>query len=233
MKFHPYLKTPLAIVLLMAWGCKMPPPDDKKGELRVKHNYIVLLDLSDRLIVQENQPARDKQIIKELYTLFEQKVKKELYIKSRDEIKVVIAPQLGAGLRRDVFEDRLYVNMKSIGNVFRKSHEVERRKNFIANVDTLYDNAVFSKTPEDYHGADIWKYFYEDLKTDYSRDPLTENYLFILTDGYPIVGHNQNKLLEVKNEFPDLNIVLLEASPREKDMEWDRIMGVWAEWFQK
>jgi hypothetical protein len=236
MKSYRHLKisiTPFAIVLFLAWGCKMPPPDERKGELRVKHNYIVLLDLSDRLIVQENQPARDKQIIRELYSLFERKVKKELYLKSRDEIKVVIAPQLGAGLRRDVFEDRLYINMKTIGNVYRKSHEEERRKAFYANVDTLYRNAVFSRSPHDYHGADIWKYFYEDLKTDYSKDPQTENYLFILTDGYPIVGHNQNKLLQVKNEFPDLNIVLLEASPRETDMEWDRIMGVWEEWFRK
>ena len=50
---------------------------------------------------------------------------------------------------------------------------------------------MFSKTPEDYHGADIWKYFYEDLKVDYSTDTLTENYLFIITDGYPIVGKQQ------------------------------------------
>ena len=144
-----------------------------------------------------------------------------------------MAPQLGAGIRRDVFEDRLYVNMKNIKNVFRKLKEEERRKNFYANLDTLYSNAVFSKKPEEYNGADIWKYFYEDLKMDYSKDPLTENYLFILTDGYPIVGHNQNKLLGVRNDFPNLQIVLLEASPREKDMEWDHIMRNWEDWFNR
>ena len=192
-----------------------------------------MLDLSDRLIVQDDQPERDKKIIKQLYALFEEKVKRELYIKSRDEIKVVIAPQRGSRLNTEVYEDRLYVNMQNIKNIFRKGKEEERRNNFHANLDTLYREAVFSKRPENYYGADIWKYFYEDLKVDYVQDTLTENYLFILTDGYPIVGKNQNKLREINNEFPSLHIVLLEAAPRDKDMEWDRIMGIWEDWFNK
>lgn len=218
-----------AIALLGA--CSMPAPEKKEKELRVKHNYIVLLDLSDRLIVQANQPDRDKQIIRSLYSVFEQKVKSDLYIKSRDEIKVVMAPQRGSGVARDVFEDRLYINMENVSNVYRKAKEEERREHFYANVDTLYKQAVFSSEPNDYYGADIWKYFHEDLKHDYSRDTLTKNYLFILTDGYPIVG-DQSKLLSVKNEFPDLEIVLLEAAPRDKDLEWDRIMQLWEDWFK-
>lgn len=222
--------TVFALMLFLA-GCKLPAPEKKEKVERVKHNYIVLLDLSDRLIIQDNQPERDKKIIENLYGLFEEKVKKDLYIKSGDEIKVVIAPQRGARLKRDDFEDRLYVNMDNIPNVYRKSREDTRREAFLANVDTLYHNAVFSNNRKDYFGADIWKYFYEDLRVDYEDDPNTENFLFILTDGYPIVGHNQNKLLDVKNEFPDLQIVLIEASPRDKDMEWDHVMGIWQEWF--
>jgi hypothetical protein len=212
-------------------SCTLPAPEKKTASPRVKHNYIVLLDLSDRLIVQQNQPQRDKQIIRSLYNAFESKVKKDLYIRSRDEFRVVIAPQLGGEVRRDDFEDRLYVNMNNISNVYRKLNEEERRSAFEANLDTLYRKAVFSHVPEQYHGADIWKYFHEDLKVDYSRDTLTENFLIIITDGYPIVGHNRNKLLEVKNEFPDLKIALVEAAPREKDMEWDRMMLTWQEWF--
>lgn len=221
----------IAVVALGLGGCKLPTPEKKAEAPRIKHNYIVLLDLSDRLIVQDNQPARDKELIRNLYSVFEEKVRKDLYIKSGDEIKVVIAPQRGSGLRRDVFEDRLYVNMNSIQNVYRKTKEEERREAFFANLDTLYSQAVFSNQREDYHGADIWKYFYEDLGVDYTDDPNTKNYLFILTDGYPIVGHNQNKLLQVRNEFPDLHIVLLEAAPRDKDMEWDHVMEVWQDWF--
>lgn len=224
-------KTFVLAMITLLFGCKLPAPEKKAQTPRVKQNYIVLLDLSDRLIVQENQANRDKQLIKDLYSLFEENVRNNLYIKSEDEIKVVMAPQRGAALRRDVFEDRLYVNMSNIKKVYRKTQEDERKQNFYANVDTLYQHAVFSQNREDYNGADIWKYFYEDLATDYVYDENAENYLFILTDGYPIVGHNQNKLLQVKNEFPDLHIVLLEASPRDKDMEWDRVMGIWQDWF--
>lgn len=218
--------------ILFLAGCTMPSPKEKK-KIAVKHNYIVLLDLSDRLIIQENQPERDREIIKELYSLYEDRVKKNLYIKSRDEIKVVIAPQKGSQLKTEVFEDELYVNMDNIKNIYRKPKEKSRRDAFFGNVDTLYEKAVFSKNPESYNGADIWKYFYEDLKVDYAKDTLTENFLFILTDGYPIVGKTQVKLQDVKDKFPDLNIVLIEAAPREKDLEWDRIMTVWEEWFDK
>ncbi|HTJ49875.1 MAG TPA: caspase family protein [Cyclobacteriaceae bacterium] len=224
------LAIPWIGIALLAVACKMPSPEKKKNELHVKHNYIILLDLSDRLIMQNDQPARDTQIIKDLYSIFEEKVKKELYIKSRDEIRVVIAPQLGTDLNNDVFEDRLYVNMGNVNHVLRKSMEDDRRKDFFSNLDTLYNRAVFSQRSEDYYGADIWKYFYEDLKTDYSNDTLTQNFLFILTDGYPIVGQ-QSKLLKVKNEFPNLEVVLVEAAPRERDLEWDHIMSIWEDWF--
>lgn len=224
----------VVIVLLSLGSCKLPtPPEKKSREAIAKHNYIILLDLSDRLIIQDNQPERDKEIIRTLYTMFEEKVKKELYIKSRDEIKVVMAPQRGSGVKRDIFEDRLYVNMENVDNIYKRAKEEERKNNFYANLDTLYTKAVFSKSSDDYYGADIWKYFYEDLKNDFVKDEHTENYLFILTDGYPIVGQKSNKLLEVKDEFPGLNIVLLEAAPRDQDMEWDRIMAVWEQWFNK
>ncbi|MEQ9375726.1 MAG: hypothetical protein RIG68_11140 [Imperialibacter sp.] len=229
-----YQQTGLAMLFLgigLVSACSVPPKEE--SPMTVKHNYIVLLDLSDRLIVQQNQPERDKEIIDHIYSLFEKKVKSALYVKSRDEFKVVVAPQLGSRVRTDIFEDRLYVDMENIPMVHRKRNEAERKTAFEANIDSLYKEAIFSSNPEDYHGADIWKYFYEDLKVDYSRDTLTENYLFILTDGYPIVGKDQVKLREVKDQFPDLNIVLLEASPREKDMEWDRIMTVWEDWFDK
>ena len=221
------------IILAFQFGCNLPDQKERSRRINVKHNYIVLLDLSDRLIVQENQPERDKEIIKELYRIYEERVRRNLYIKSRDEIKVVIAPQKGSQLRREEFEDRLYVNMDNIKNVYRKPKEDVRRAAFYSNVDTLYEKAVFSRNPKSYQGADIWKYFYEDLKVDYVSDTLAENYLFILTDGYPIVGKTKVKLKEVKNKFPDLYIVLVEAAPRERDMEWDRIMAIWEDWFEE
>jgi len=218
--------------IVMLISCSFPRPKEAR-QMRVKNNFIVLLDLSDRIIVQPNQAARDKEIIQHIYQMFEQNVKENLYIKSRDEIKVVIAPQRGADLPTDEIEDRLYINMDNISIVYRKSKEEERRGNFMAVLDTLYRNAIFSDDPKDFYGADIWKYFYEDLKYDYVSDTLTRNYLFILTDGYPIVGKNPNKLQPIRARFPDLHVVVVEAAPREKDLEWDRIMDRWSEWFDE
>jgi hypothetical protein len=233
MKTGKYTSGVVLFVLLISLTLCKPPAPKETNVLRVKNNFIVLLDLSDRIIVQPNQLERDKEIIHHIYDAFENIVRENLYIKSRDEIKVVIAPQKGAGLPAEIFEDKLYVNMDNINLVYRKSKEKERRAEYLAYIDTLYNEAIFSSNPEDYYGADIWKYFYEDLKYDYVSDTLTKNYLFILTDGYPIVGNNPNKLQPINQRFPDLHVVIVEAAPRDKDLEWDRIMERWGEWFNK
>jgi hypothetical protein len=233
MKREIYLSIIITGLLFMGLTtCKPPAPREAK-QLRIKNNFIVLLDLSDRIIVQPDQPERDKEIIRSIYNLFEKHVQENLYIKSRDEIKVVIAPQRGSNLPTEIFEDRLYINMDKINIIYRKSKEDERKSTYLANIDTLYQEARFSSDPEDYYGADIWKYFYEDLGYDYVSDTLTKNYLFILTDGYPIVGKNSNKLQPINERYPNLHVVLVEAAPRDKDMEWDRIMERWSEWFNE
>ncbi len=221
---------PVIIALMLLASC-MPPQEEKELPTPVKHNYIILLDLSDRLIVQDNQPERDKELIKQIYTIFEEQVKSQLYLRSRDEIRVVIAPQRGADLRNEVYEDSLYTNMENIPGVLRRKTEEDRRAIFYRNLDELYDQAVFSNNPKDFYGADIWKYFYENLKVDYVTDTLTQNFLFLFTDGYPIVGKDLTKLQSVKEPYPDLKVVLIEAAPRDKDLEWDRVIELWEEWF--
>ena len=221
---------PVTMVMLLLVSC-MPPPEEKEISTPVKHNYIILLDLSDRLIVQDNQPERDKELIRHLYTLFEERVRKHLYLRSRDEIKVVIAHQRGADLKSEIYEDSLYIDIENVPAVLRRKQEKERRSIFFDNLDKLYDQAVFSNNPKDFYGADIWRYFYEDLKVDYVSDTLTQNYLFLFTDGYPIVGKDLTKLQTVKEDYPDLKIILIEAAPRDKDMEWDRVVDLWEEWF--
>jgi hypothetical protein len=221
---------PVILVMLLLASC-MPPQEEKPVPTPVKLNYIILLDLSDRLIVQDNQPERDKELIKHIYNIFEDRVRSQLYLRSRDEIRVVIAHQRGAGLQSEVYEDSLYTNMDNIPGVLRRKTEEKRRTTFYNNLDKLYDQAVFSKNPKDFYGADIWRYFYEDLKVDYVSDTLTQNFLIMFTDGYPIVGRDLTKLQSVNEKYPDLKVILIEAAPRDKDMEWDRVMELWEEWF--
>jgi hypothetical protein len=222
---------PIALVMLFLASC-MPPRENKEITVPVKYNYIILLDLSDRLIVQDDQPERDKELIRHIYTLFEDRVRNNLYLRSRDEIRVVIAPQRGAGLKSEIYEDSLYIDMENIPAVLRRKQEEKRRAIFFSNLDKLYEQAVFSSNPKDFYGADIWKYFYEDLKVDYISDTLTRNFLILVTDGYPIVGKDLSKLQPVREEYPDMKIILLEAAPRDRDMEWDRVIALWEDWFK-
>ena len=46
------------------------------------------------------------------------------------------------------------------------------------------------------------------------------------------MGKDLTKLQKVKEEYPDLSIILIEAAPRDKDLEWDRVMELWEEWFK-
>jgi len=227
-QFHIYI--PVFMILLLLASC-MPPQEEKAIPTPVKYNYIILLDLSDRLIVQDNQPERDKELIKQIYTLYEERIREQLYLRSRDEIRVVIAHQRGANLKSEVYEDSLYTNMENIPGVLRRKTEEKRRLVFQNNLDKLYDQAVFSSNPKDFYGADIWRYFYEDLKVDYVTDTLTQNFLFLFTDGYPIVGKDLSKLQTVKEKYPYLKVILMEAAPRDKDMEWDRVIALWEKWF--
>lgn len=222
---------PVFLVILLLASC-MPIQEQKEVSPAVKHNYIILLDLSDRLIVQDNQPERDKELIKYIYTQFEERVRNQLYLRARDEIRVVIAPQRGADLQNEIYEDSLYINIESIPAVLRRKKEEVRHSTFFNNVDKLYDQAVFSSNPKAYYGADIWKYFYEDLKVDYVSDSLTQNFLFLFTDGYPIVGKDLTKLQSVNQAYPDLKVILIEAAPRDKDLEWDRVNDLWEGWFK-
>ncbi|MBN1950419.1 MAG: hypothetical protein JW801_04395 [Bacteroidales bacterium] len=217
----------LLMTLMMA--CQMPAK--KKTEIPQKHNYIVLLDLSDRLIVQDDQPVRDKEIIRYLYKQFEEKVRKEFYIKSRDEISVVIAPQSYPRISRERYEELLRVNIGAIKDLQkRRSEEAQRRNTFSLALDELYSEAASHNKPEDYSGADIYKFFNEDLQTLYDPDPMTTNFLFILTDGYYWVK-SKDTLMDPGERFSNLQVALVEVSPWDKDEEWDRLQGVWEEWF--
>ncbi len=228
------LRNSIYIVLaVLIVSCQPPQQPEKKNTITPKKNIIVLLDLSDRLIVQPEQPERDKEVIKSIYNIFEEKVMHDLYIRSRDEIKVVIAPQRGAGLPIYKYEDKLYINMDNIPRVSRKPKEQERRELFHSYVDSLYQEAEYSSDPKKYFGADIWKYIYEDLGQDMSTDTLSENYLFILTDGYPVVGKDTAKLEPVNKTFPELEVILVEVAPRDKDLEMDRIMELWQQWLDE
>lgn len=194
-------------------------------------NVMVLLDLSDRLIVQANQPSRDKEIINHICSEMVWIIRDNGVDRSKEEIKIIIADQSSIPYSIMAYTDSLYFNMdKEIrGGIPAVKKTMVGR--FARNLDNLYKTAVYSDNPNEYAGANLARYFIRDLKNDVREDSLTRNLLFILTDGYVVVGHKSNAMLEIHRAFPDLEIMVLEIAPRSKDYESERIIESWDRWF--
>jgi hypothetical protein len=224
---------------LLLYGCPSDTTVDtslaKPKSSSKSHNYIVLLDLSDRIIKKNDQIERDKLIINHIYDSFEKSVRSNLFVKSKDQIKIVIAPQKGSKLDVSKFESDLYIKMQTIPLKDRKGLEKERKSKFISSVDNLYKEAKFSDNLNDYKGADIWKYFDEDLEKSIVDDSNFINHIFIITDGYMFISGKQAELakdwLSVNKKFKNIDAALLEATPKENiDYEWERIEKSWSKW---
>ena len=193
------------ILLAVAWlvsGCgefqqavkdaqkDIPPPP--------KDNYIVLLDLSDRILYNhQQQVSKDLSALQNIYAIFksnlESKDPTRLYYTVNDKLKVLIAPQhttpkslydMVGTLRVELASEQPNQKAKSVDST---------QKTFATVLPEVYKEAVISNNSNAYSGADIWRYFKEDLDDDLEKDG--QNTLFIVTDGYMD--------LDKKEERPD------------------------------
>ncbi|HYJ37341.1 MAG TPA: hypothetical protein VEV87_01945 [Chitinophagaceae bacterium] len=155
-----------------------PPPRD---------NYIILLDLSDRILENNQQQiSKDLTVIKNIYGMFKSNLNKKdpshLYYALNDKLKILIAPQKTTPGKLYEESGLLRVDL-SAEQPEKKSRLVqESEKTFNSIVPDVYRQALVSKHTSGYAGADIWKYFNEDLSDDLDKD--AQNTLFIITDGY-------------------------------------------------
>lgn len=147
-------------------------------------NYIVLLDLSDRLLTP-GQVSTDTALVRHLFARFSKKVlEKDLVIRSKDRFQVVIAPQQGVTYDPAQFMDALSVDLKAARNAAEKSAVFDRiDSQFAAELRRLYAAATRNRTsPADFAGCDLWRYFNEQLP--HVLVPEADNRLVVLTDGY-------------------------------------------------
>ncbi|HYF31829.1 MAG TPA: hypothetical protein VD993_11980 [Chitinophagaceae bacterium] len=154
------------------------PPIDK---------YIVLLDLSDRILYNnQQQVAKDLTVLKAIQAMFRANLNSKdpahLYYSVNDKLKVLIAPQRTTP--RKLYDDagQLRVELSSEEALKKAAVVDQSEKTFSSVLPELYKQAIISNNNADYVGADIWKYFDEDLSGDIDKD--ARNTLFIITDGY-------------------------------------------------
>jgi hypothetical protein len=233
-----YLKYIALFIALFIISCEIPSDE---GNIS-KNNILIVLDLSDRLskqIDQEPQVNRDKEIIQYIYKMFDAKVRDAAFVGSRDEIKVVLAPQKDSP--NGVADlNNLRVNMEKISIGERRNDSIPR-KSFIFHLNELYKYA-YRPDLADYKGADIWQYFDEDAegdlyKGDVAKCDTVNNYVFVITDGYMAVDGKQGSDAKdwqicTKKMPTNTKIMLLELTPTANDGEYDRLKGLWTRWFQ-
>lgn len=175
-----YLRSFTVWLFVMLAGCAV-------AQKPAPHNYVVLLDLSDRLLAP-GQAERDQALILDVFGRFEQAVRRNLIINSQDCFRVVLAPQVGTSYRPDQVMELLYLDM--VGPIAGKRQRLDKFKAELSGrLTQLYQQATTGKShSSDYPGCDIWQYFNEHLPSDL---PAThKNMLVVLTDGYFDFEHN-------------------------------------------
>ena len=214
----------ILLASLLALGCnefqqavkeaknEAPPPP--------KDNYIVLLDLSDRILLNnQEQIAKDLTAIRNVYAMFKTNLNKKdpshLYYGLNDKLKILIAPQKTTPGKLYEESGLLRVDLSSEQPEKRSRLVQESEKTFNSILPDVYKQALVGKHTSDYAGADIWKYFNEDLTDDLDKD--AHNTLFILTDGYmdfeksedrPVLNNRYTSCAQIiKNlkSYPDWN----------------------------
>src|SRR3954463_6825729 len=184
----------LLITIMCAWvlsGCneiEEAVKDAKKdGSAPPKDNYMVLLDLSDRILYNNQQQVpKDIQVIQSIYAAFKSKLNAKdptrLYFTVNDKLKLMVAPQRTTANEVYDLAGNLRLALASAQPEQKAKMLEETEKNFNTFLPQIYKKAVISNNSTSYAGADIWKYFNEDLQDDLEKD--AQNTLFIITDGY-------------------------------------------------
>ena len=200
-------------LLLITLSCGGDEGDDPISKKEISpRNVIILLDLSDRLILNQNQIELDKQLIGSIAGIYLKTIKDTIvkYDKDfsliKDKFSVRIADQKNSIINKDQYENNLQFDFKSN----KKDNYKFILQEFVPllnnEIDKLYTEASLSKIPEEYSGADIWKFFNDDLEPMLDNSPNAKNYLIILTDGYLYFEDYKGKV-ESSNRRTDMKFL--------------------------
>lgn len=173
---------PILLLALVFTSCGEAPAPEQK----IRHNYVVLLDLSDRLLARADQAQRDQAVIRMIFDHFATKVRQERLIGSKDCFQVMVAPQKRMPLDPVHVQERFVVDMASLHIREKKSALRSMNEKLDSLLRLTYAEAIHSPRADDYEGADLWQVFNELLPAMARRDTedSVRNLLFVITDGY-------------------------------------------------
>jgi len=167
------------ILLILLFACNLFS-SQAQSEI-TKDNFVVILDLSDRLVA-EDQAETDIAMISAMANKFVKTATSKILFKSEDAFRVVIIPQQGSPLDAQKFQSLLHLDLGQTAMALRAKKLKEWEKQLPQTLAQLYKEARYSTTHADYYGVDIWQYFNEHLVDDLKST--ANNQLLVITDGY-------------------------------------------------
>lgn len=179
------------LLLFTSCGCE---------EIKVEKqavNYIVLLDLSDRILAPE-QLDKDFALIETTFKSFEKQARQNLVISSKDRFSIKIIPQKNSPLNVNHYEDLLQLYLDETEVAAKNKSLVSLSKALPTILENLKKDALYGKTSNAYFGVDIWAYLHDNgmslSKSGY------KNKILILTDGY-FDFESQAHVIQDKNQY--------------------------------
>ncbi len=145
-------------------------------------NYVILLDLSDRLLTNPNQTDIDTSAIRSVFEKFEADIKRHLVVKSKDKFSIRVIPQKNSTLPINSFENILTIDLANYSAADKLTRLNDFKTKLGTTIKMLYQQAYLGNKSSDYFGVDIWQYFKEQINTDIKEG--YENHIIVLTDGY-------------------------------------------------
>ncbi|HTE13228.1 MAG TPA: hypothetical protein VK645_19750 [Chitinophagaceae bacterium] len=249
----------MGLFFLMGCNTSDSSKDASKGVSQSpKDNYIVLLDLSDRILFDSlQQIPKDIEVVQSIYSIFKSKLNikdsSKKYYGITDKLKLLGAPNWFYAS----------VDLSAEQPAKREAIPDKMEKTFNALLPEIYKGVISGTSNTEYAGADIWKYFNEHLTDDLDKEG--QNTLFIVTDGYMNLNNTKEPpaqknryascgqiinalkdypdwenrfttddygLLPISKKFANLRVILLQVNPKEGwNGEYSLLTKIWDKWF--
>jgi hypothetical protein len=208
----------LASILLLFTSCGC---EEVKVEKKPE-NYVVLLDLSDRILVPE-QLDKDFALIETTFKSFEKQARQNLVISSKDRFSIKIIPQKNSPLNVNYYEDLLQLYLDEMEVTVKNQSLQSLSKSFPKILENLKKEALYGTTSNAYFGVDIWAYLHDNgmglSKSGY------ENKILILTDGY-FDFESQAHVIQDKNQYTSTRFLNELTTPDWKQISESKAYGL-------
>lgn len=166
-------------------------------------NYTIILDLSDR-VLNQNQLSYDIEQIKVMFSKFKQKAKRNLIITSKDRFIVKIIPQNNSPLNIDYYENALQLRLDQI-SIKDKNNRLNQLENQLSGVlQKLESEALYGNKSSDYAGVDLWAFMNENKENIVFSN--YENIVMVMTDGY-LDFESNNHVIRKENQYTSTKFI--------------------------